>query len=101
LPSLAAIGSFDGTTDAARLLEKVEWAFRFVNDGQDADPSTFIRAVNMSLERAAATFVDSSENLRHIVRQAHQGLATPGESTTFQRCLMDRYCPTVADIQPD
>ncbi|KAG6287140.1 hypothetical protein E4U09_006332, partial [Claviceps aff. purpurea] len=41
LPSLAAIGSFDGTTDAERWLEKVQWAFQLVNDGHDADPNTF------------------------------------------------------------
>ncbi|KAG6223011.1 hypothetical protein E4U22_000884 [Claviceps purpurea] len=37
----------------------------------------------MALERPAATYVDSSENLRHI------------------RFLTDRYCPTVVEIQPD
>ncbi|KAG5946718.1 hypothetical protein E4U60_003893 [Claviceps pazoutovae] len=37
----------------------------------------------MALERSAATYVDSSENLRHI------------------RFLTDQYCPTVVEIQPD
>ncbi|KAG5967533.1 hypothetical protein E4U57_000691 [Claviceps arundinis] len=84
LPSLAAIGSFDGTADAGRWLEKVGWAFK-LNDGLDADASTLVRVINMSLERDAATFVDSSEVLRHIVQQAHQGLATPSDLVTFQR----------------
>ncbi|KAG6191895.1 hypothetical protein E4U10_004358, partial [Claviceps purpurea] len=66
LPSLAAIGSSDGTTDAERWLEKVQWAFQLVNDGHDADPNTFVRAINMSLERAAATYVDSSAHLKSI-----------------------------------
>ncbi|KAG6062442.1 hypothetical protein E4U32_002307 [Claviceps aff. humidiphila group G2b] len=101
LPSLAAIGSFDGTADAGRWLEKVGWAFKLVNDGLDADASTLVRAINMSLERDAATFVDSSEVLRHIVQQAHQGLATPSDLVTFQRYLKDRSRPTVVDIKPD
>ncbi|KAG5961197.1 hypothetical protein E4U56_003959 [Claviceps arundinis] len=101
LPSLAAIGSFDGTADAGRWLEEVGWAFKLVNDGLDADASTLVRAINMSLERDAATFVDSSEVLRHIVQQAHQGLATPSDLVTFQRYLKDRYRPTVVDIKPD
>ncbi|KAG6303786.1 hypothetical protein E4U09_004849, partial [Claviceps aff. purpurea] len=37
----------------------------------------------MALERPAATYVDSSENLRHI------------------RFLTGRYCPTVVETQPD
>ncbi|KAG6165439.1 hypothetical protein E4U51_004356, partial [Claviceps purpurea] len=101
LPSLAAIGSFDGTTDAERWLEKVQWAFQLVNDGHDADPNTFVRAINMSLERAAATYVDSSAHLKSIVSLASQGAATQSDLATFQRCLKDRYCPTVVDVQPD
>ncbi|KAG6025401.1 hypothetical protein E4U19_003209 [Claviceps sp. Clav32 group G5] len=100
-PSLAAIGCFDGTADAGRWLEKVEGAFKLVNDGLNADASTLIRAINMSLERDAATFVESSENLRHIVQQAHQGLATPPDLVTFQRYLKDRYRPIVVDVKPD
>ncbi|KAG6069411.1 hypothetical protein E4U16_005088 [Claviceps sp. LM84 group G4] len=56
-----------------------------------------IRAINMALERSAATYVDSSEYLRHIVRRADQGLATPTDLIIFQQFLTDRYCSTVVD----
>ncbi|KAG6118106.1 hypothetical protein E4U13_000508 [Claviceps humidiphila] len=84
-------------TDAGRWLEKIKWAFQLANDGQDADPSTFIQATY----RSAVIYMNSSENLRHIVRHADQGLATQTDLVIFQRFLTHRYCPTVVDIQPD
>ncbi|KAG6022062.1 hypothetical protein E4U40_004910 [Claviceps sp. LM458 group G5] len=89
-------------TKLPRWLEKIKWAFQVDNNGQDsqdADPSTFIRAINMALERSAATYVDSSENLcgRLIRGWLHRPIWLP----IFQRFLTDRYYPTVVDPQPD
>ncbi|KAG6284292.1 hypothetical protein E4U09_008065 [Claviceps aff. purpurea] len=97
LPVISAPGSFDGSSDATRWLTKLQWSFQAVNEGRDADPNTFIKAMNMALEGQAATYVDSSELLRSIVSRASHGSATQDDLADFRRALTDRYHPNFVD----
>ncbi|KAG6089099.1 hypothetical protein E4U15_004189 [Claviceps sp. LM218 group G6] len=95
LPVISAPGSFDGSSNATRWLTKLQWSFQAVNEGMDADPNTFIKAMNMALEGQAATYVDSSELLRSIVARAGRGSATVEDADDES----DYPHPVVSDLK--
>ncbi|KAG6155834.1 hypothetical protein E4U37_000821 [Claviceps purpurea] len=91
LPALCDIGTFDGTTPAEPWLSRLEELFKTLNDGQDVDPSTHIRAIDMSLLKGAAEFVDSSSLLQSITTRAQQNEAVDQDLKEFQQTLRDVY----------
>ncbi|KAG6064043.1 hypothetical protein E4U32_000585 [Claviceps aff. humidiphila group G2b] len=91
LPSLHDIGTFDGTTPAEPFLSRLEELFKTMNDGQDVDPSTHIRAIDMSLVKGAAQFVDSSLVLQSITTRARQNEAVDQDLKEFQQAFRGTY----------
>ncbi|KAG6123978.1 hypothetical protein E4U38_000693 [Claviceps purpurea] len=91
LPALCDIGTFDGTTPAEPWLSRLEELFKTLNDGQDVDPSTHIQAIDMSLLKGAAQFVDSSSLLQSITTRAQQNEAVDQDLKEFQQTLRDVY----------
>ncbi|KAG6212200.1 hypothetical protein E4U35_008154 [Claviceps purpurea] len=91
LPALCDIGTFDGTTPAEPWLSRLEELFKTLNDGQDVDPSTHIQAIDMSLLKGAAQFVDSSSLLRSITIRAWQNEAVDQDLKELQQALRERY----------
>ncbi|KAF4511920.1 hypothetical protein G6O67_001118 [Ophiocordyceps sinensis] len=93
LPSLADIGTFDGTDAARRWLARLRWALKSLNNGSLPDPSVAIQAIDVGLAGEAATFVDSTMTWRDVVVRAGNGEATLADLEHLETALKDRFAP--------
>ncbi|KAI1122678.1 hypothetical protein F5Y10DRAFT_70389 [Nemania abortiva] len=92
VPDLNSCGNFDGKESAVRWLARVHWQFRRIGYTEEQiPPSEAISSVNMLCRGEAATFLDSSTTLQHIIEDATVGKATRKQLETFEQALKDRY----------
>ncbi|KAG5951336.1 hypothetical protein E4U57_006956, partial [Claviceps arundinis] len=97
LPSAQEIGTYDGKIPAERYFRRLGHTLKYVNGGEQVNPSTHIAMFELALEGDAAEFAETSSQIRSIMDRASQGTASDTDLGDLQQAFSVKFPPAVAE----